>query len=155
MIAVALGVAAPESGSTKFEQWSMWITDAQMLIEARKAELGITEPIDEAKLDYVIREAVAAHARRPDDATQVSTSVDDGSVSRTYRSSSGRIAIRDEWWTLLGLTSASGAFAVDTVGFRNAVHSDICALNFGALYCSCGAVLTNLVYPLYEGGALS
>ena len=51
MIAVALGVAAPESGSTKFEQWSMWITDAQMLIEARKAELGITEPIDEAKLD--------------------------------------------------------------------------------------------------------
>lgn len=43
----------------------------------------------------------------------------------------------------------SGAFSVDTVGVVGAVHADICALNFGALYCSCGASLT-LGWPLYE-----
>lgn len=43
----------------------------------------------------------------------------------------------------------SGAFAIDTVGLTSPVHADICALNFGGLYCSCGAVLTGL-YPLYE-----
>jgi hypothetical protein len=30
-----------------------------------------------------------------------------------------------------------------------------CSVNFGALYCSCGADLTNYEYPLYEGGVLS
>jgi hypothetical protein len=30
-----------------------------------------------------------------------------------------------------------------------------CSINFGALYCSCGADLTNYEYPLYEGGVLS
>jgi len=43
----------------------------------------------------------------------------------------------------------SGAFAVDTVGAVVQQHADICALRFGALYCSCGAVLT-MNLPLYE-----
>lgn len=44
----------------------------------------------------------------------------------------------------------SGAFAVDTVGGNEVQqHADICALRFGALYCSCGAVLT-MNLPLYE-----
>lgn len=43
----------------------------------------------------------------------------------------------------------SGAFAVDTVGVGTGGHSDICALNFGGLYCSCGYELTRL-FPLYE-----
>lgn len=42
-----------------------------------------------------------------------------------------------------------GAFTIDTVGVSAAVHADICSLNFGATYCSCGAVLTG-AYPLYE-----
>lgn len=29
-------------------------------------------------------------------------------------------------------------------------HAEICALNFKATYCSCGADLTNDQYPLYE-----
>lgn len=44
---------------------------------------------------------------------------------------------------------ASGAFSVDTVGQESVVHADICALRFGAQYCSCGAVLTQNL-PLYE-----
>jgi hypothetical protein len=43
----------------------------------------------------------------------------------------------------------SGAFSVDTVGVAVPTHSDICALYFGAEYCSCGAVLT-MALPLYE-----
>jgi len=111
MIAVALGVAAPASDSTQYAQWSMWIEDALMLIEAR---LGDPALLDQAKLDYVVREAVASLARRPDDATQVSVSVDDGSVSRTYRSGTGRVTILDEWWLLLAPASTAGrAFSVD------------------------------------------
>jgi len=45
----------------------------------------------------------------------------------------------------------SGAYAVDTLGPASTaiIHADTCALNFGALYCSCGAVLTQNL-PLYE-----
>ena len=114
MIAVALGRTAPTEGSVEFEQWSMWIDDALMLIEAR---LGDSALLDQAKLDYVVREAVALHVRRPDDATQVTISVDDASTSKTYRSGAGRLVILDEWWNLLAPeTGARGkAFEVDTM----------------------------------------
>lgn len=151
MIAVALGVAAPEPDSQTRAQWLMWIDDAEMLVEARREALNVDGPLDAAKLDYVVREAVASHARRPDDATQVSTSVDDGSVSRTYRSGTGRIAIRDEWWALLGLTSTSGAFAVDMVGSTGlSAHPPFCDLYFGGTTCSCGVALAG--YPIYSPG---
>lgn len=112
MIAVALGRTAPDSGSVEYAQWSMWIDDALLLIEAR---LGDPALLDQAKLDYVVREAVAAHVRHPDSATQVTTSVDDASTSRTYSSTPGRVTILDEWWNLLAPAQAAGrAFEVDT-----------------------------------------
>lgn len=43
----------------------------------------------------------------------------------------------------------AGAFSVDTVSQLGPAHADICTLNFGGLYCSCGAVLT-MNLPLYE-----
>lgn len=39
------------------------------------------------------------------------------------------------------------AFSVDTVGDCT-IHADICSLNFGATYCSCGADIAG--FPLYE-----
>lgn len=114
-IAVALGVDAPDSDSATDLQWDMWIADALMLIEAR---LGDPDLLDQARLDYVVREAVVMMAKRPDDATQVTVSIDDGSTSKTYKSSSGRVTILDEWWSLLApdsdLTSGK-AFEVDTM----------------------------------------
>lgn len=113
MIAVALGQAAPASGSATESQWQMWIDDALLLIEAR---LGDVAALDAAKVDYVVREAVVAHVRNPDDASQVAVSIDDGSVSRSYRSSRGRVTILDEWWNLLSPSKPSGrAFEVDTM----------------------------------------
>ena len=52
--------------------------------------------------------------------------------------------------SICATAETSGAFAIDTVGTGGtaAGHADSCALNFGALYCSCGYVLTQSL-PLY------
>lgn len=149
MLAVALGQTAPEPGSITDQQWELWISDAEMLVEARRLAVAPTLVIDEAKLDYVVRESVVAHIKKPDDATQVSVSVDDGSTSKSYRSGKGRVTILDEWWLFLGLTETSGAFSVDTVGFAS-LHLPWCSLYFGAAYCSCGVDIAG--YPIFEGG---
>jgi hypothetical protein len=154
-IAVALGLAAPDSGSVTEARWQLWIDDALMLVQVRYDSMeDDTLVVDPIRLDYVIREAVAAHAQRPDDSTQVSVSVDDASVAKTYRSSRGRVTILDEWWALLGLTttSGSGAFSFRPygTGLGSAAHQPWCDLAFGALNCSCGADLTAETYPLYE-----
>lgn len=148
-IAVALGRTAPENGSVTEKQWQMWIDDALMLVDLRKVKLSI-DVVDPAALDYVVREAVAAHVRRPDDATQVTVSVDDGSTSRTYRSGKGRVTITDEWWALLGLSlPTTGAFGLDMLGAAT-VHLPWCSLSMGAAYCSCGADIAG--FPIYELG---
>jgi hypothetical protein len=147
-LAIALGQAAPEPESITERQWQMWIDDAAMLIELRRLQLGV-DPIDEAKLDYVIREAVVAQIKKPDDATQVTIAIDDGSTSKSYRSAKGRVTILDEWWTLLGLTEPSGAFSIDMAS-TGSVHLPWCSLAFGAVYCSCGVDIAGT--PVFEGG---
>lgn len=149
-IAVALGRTAPEPGSVTEAQWQMWIDDALMLINVRKAELEVVSNLDPAALDYVVRESVSAHVRRPDDATQVTVSIDDGSTSKTYRSGSGRVEILDEWWSLLGLIPPTGgAFSVNMVG-SSSLHLPWCNLNFGATWCSCGVDIAGV--PIFELG---
>lgn len=147
-IAVALGVATPAYDSLLEQQWQMWIDDAAMLIDVRAAELNVSD-VDQAKVDYVVREAVVAHVKRPDDATQVTVSVDDGSSSKTYRSGKGRVTILDEWWSLLGLTPSSGAFSVDTAPPVGSTHLPWCSLSFGAGFCSCGVDIAGV--PIFEG----
>jgi len=53
-----------------------------------------------------------------------------------------------------GSTASSGAFSIRPSGSTGA-HMPWCSLMLGALYCSCGADLTNYEYPLYEGGVLT
>lgn len=154
-IAVALGRATPAEDSADFKQWDLWIGDALLLIEAR---LGDPSDLDQAKLDYVVREAVVAQVRRPDDATSVDVRVDDGAVSKTYRSSAGRVTIIDAWWNLLAPPdSSSGAFSIVPTGCSS-IHADICSANtyvdangaimFGGAYCTCGADIAG--EPIYE-----
>lgn len=146
MIAVALGRTAPASGTAEAQQWEMWISDALMLIEDR---LGDPAALDQAKLDYVVREAVVAQVRRPDSATQVDIEVDDARSSRRYSSSTGRVTILDEWWDLLAPVEQGGAFVVDTVS-GGSLHMPWCSLHFGGEVCSCGVALAG--YPIYEPG---
>ena len=150
VVAVALGQVAPAPGSTTEAQWDMWIEDALMLIQTRVETITPPPVVDQARLDYVIREAVVAQVRKPDDSTQVTVSVDDASTSRTYRSSRGRIEILDEWWTLLGLTGTGGAaFDINTVP-NVAAHLPWCSLAFGATFCSCGTDIAG--YPIHGFG---
>lgn len=142
-IATALGRDA--EGAAEESQWTMWIDDALLLIEDR---LGDPAELDQAKLDYVVREAVVAHVRNPDDATQVSISVGEASTSKSYRSSSGRVTIREEWWAMLSPDEDDGgAFTIDTVNTTGA-HLAWCDTTFGADTCSCGASLAG--YPIYS-----
>lgn len=153
IIAVKLGRAAPELGSILDKQWQMDIDDAYMLIESRADELDIdVSTISEMKLDYVVREAVAAYIKRPDDATQVSVTVDDGTTSRSYQSGKGRIVILDEWWKMLGLVAPddSGAFSIDMVPSLGSAHLPWCSLAVGATYCSCGVDIAGK--PIFELG---
>lgn len=152
IIATAIGRVAPDNPSVTYSQWTMWIADALMLIQARFDAITTTPAptVAQAKLDYVIREAVVSHVRRPDDATQVSTSIDDGSVSKSYKSGAGRVIIRDEWWALLGLVDTGGrSFSIDTSPTISD-HIPWCSLAFGANYCSCGTDIAGS--PLYESG---
>jgi hypothetical protein len=152
-IAVELGRTAPDLASTEYMQWEQWIADAIYLI--RKRPGLVFDDLDTADVDYVVRQAVTAHVRRPDDATQVVIAVDDASSSRTYRSARGRVEIIDEWWALLTPTdTTTRAFSITPTGSASP-HMPWCSLMLGALYCSCGADLTDYQYPLYEGGVLS
>lgn len=53
-----------------------------------------------------------------------------------------------------GTDSSTSAFSIRP-GCSTSPHMPWCSLAFGALYCSCGADLTNYEYPLYEGGVLT
>jgi len=156
-IAVELGRTAPALDSAEYAQWELWIADARMLISAR---LGDLTGLNQERLDYVVRQAVAAHVRRPDDATQVAVSIDDGSTSRTYRSGKGRVTILDEWWALLAPANTSArAFSITPSGSATA-HLDICSaltytdangnVVYGGAYCTCGADIAG--FPIYEQG---
>lgn len=112
-IAVELGRPTPTT-TVEYAQWSLWITDAEMLIVNR---LGDLNALDSDTVAYVVRKAVAAHVKRPDDATQVDISVDDGRVSRRYASGKGEVTITDAWWRLLDPDLGdSGAFSVRPYG---------------------------------------
>lgn len=114
-IAVALGRPQPVAGSADAQQWEMWISDAMFLIRNRLGDLSLLDP---EALDYVVREAVVAMVRRPDDATQVDTSVDDGRVSKMYQSGSGRVLIRNDWWDLLAPSTGGESFSIGPAARR-------------------------------------
>lgn len=78
-----------------------------------------------------------------------------GPFSQTIDTSKSR---RSLFWpseieSLQALCSEQGpkmAFAIDTAPGCGSLHADVCSLNFGATYCSCGAWLTG-GEPLWEG----
>ena len=86
----------PEPDTTKARQWLMWVDDAYDAIARRMSRLGVDpESVPEKDVDRVVRKAVAAHVKRPDDATQVTKNVDDGGVTRMYQSSRGEVTITE------------------------------------------------------------
>lgn len=93
---------------TEQAQANQWIADALMLIEAR---LGDLADLDEARVDFVVREAVTARFLNPDG--YQSESIDD----YTYRhgSETRRVTILPEWWELLSPAMESSYFSIRPV----------------------------------------
>ena len=72
------------------------------------------------------------------------------SVATDTRQRSGYNLWPSEITDLQGICStgqSAGAFSVDTVS-TTSVHADVCSLNLGATYCSCGADYAG--FPLWE-----
>lgn len=116
-VARTLEQDAPASGSNTYKAWLQWITDARTVIFGR---LGDLDALDQNVLDMVVREAVAEKVRNPQGVKQTAISIDDGSVSKTYSSSTGQVTIRDEWWAMLTPTKVDdrGAFTIRPGGNR-------------------------------------
>lgn len=121
-VAVELGRPAPDDAQA--EQWQRWIEQALYLIGKR---LGDVDLLDQNDVDYVVLQAVVAHVRQPDSATQVDVAVDDGRVSRRYASGAGRVVISDDLWALLDpdLTTASGVGSTQMFGEPDDLVSDL------------------------------
>lgn len=115
-VAVELGMAAPSA--IQQQQFLSWINQARLILrigDGSHAGLGSLDAVDQDVLDYVVLQSVVAHARHPGSEVQVSTSVDDASVSRTYQRGQGRVVIADELWAML-VPTVSGAFTVSPYG---------------------------------------
>lgn len=111
--------------ATERAQAELWIESAKTIISHGRdgrSQIDLTA-LDQPTLDMVIREAVADRIKHPDAAKQVSISVDDAQVSRTYEASSGRIIILDEWWDMLFPKQSTGAFTIDMRPRRRGQHA--------------------------------
>lgn len=83
---------------------SLWEQDIEADIEARARLYGLTlASLDPAQVERFKREAILWRLNHPDDAVQVTTSVDDTSMSRRYASSTGQLEYLPLWWSWLGL----------------------------------------------------
>ena len=112
---VATNIGRPLSSAESL-QVAQWITWAESTIQRRLGDLGALDP---DTLKMVIVEAVTRRLRMPEPVTQVSVSVDDANVNKTYQKATGLIDILPEWWAALGWVDA-GAFTVTPYGAPHA-----------------------------------
>ena len=108
-VATNLGRSLSTAEAAQAAQWIGW---AESTIQRR---LGDLAQLDPDTLNMVVVEAVSRRLRMPEPVTQVSVSVDDGNVNKTYQKATGLIDILPEWWAALGWVE-SGAFTVTPYG---------------------------------------
>lgn len=112
-VATNLGRSLTQAEEAQAAQWIGW---AESTIQRRLGDLGALDP---DTLNMVIVEAVSRRLRMPEPVSQVSVSVDDGNVNKTYQKATGLIDILPEWWAALGWVE-SGAFTVTPYGAPDA-----------------------------------
>ena len=108
-VATNLGRSLTQAEEAQAAQWIGW---AESTIQRR---LGDLAQLDPDTLNRVIVEAVSRRLRMPEPVTQMSVSVDDANVNKTYSKATGLIDILPEWWAALGWVE-SGAFSVTPYG---------------------------------------
>ncbi len=133
-----------------------WIDDAETVIRYEFPDIedrieAEDDPLPVERVKLVVCSMVRMVLSNPDNARSITT----GPFGKTFAGDTpGGLWLTDDERGLLSAseTQPGGAFAIDTVSTSTAiVHADICAINFGATYCSCGAILTQ-GWPLYETG---
>ena len=108
-VATNLGRSLTQAEEAQAAQWIGW---AESTIQRR---LGDLAQLDPDTLNMVIVEAVSRRLRMPEPVSQVSVSVDDANINKTYSKATGLIDILPEWWAALGWVE-SGAFSVTPYG---------------------------------------
>lgn len=116
-VAVHLGRPLSSSETSQFALWISWLEGD---ILRRIPDVAI----DPAIANRAIVQSIAAYLDNPTSATQIQVSVDDGSITRTYSSASGRVEILPALWADLGYLEGGGAFSVTPYGAPDTVISD-------------------------------
>lgn len=104
---VAVSLGRPITDTLEQEQVNQWIADALVIIGAR---LGDVSELDQAVLDYVVREAVVLKVMNPEG--KQSEQIDDYKYTRFSANARGQVWILDEWWEMLSPTSSTSAFTI-------------------------------------------
>ena len=152
---------------------AVWIEPADLApfadIPQAKAQAMIADALATAKIaapciddeDFAHPDAAKAIIRgailRWNDAgsgvrTQISDTVGPFAHAESYQQPQRRALFWpseiDQLKKLCSDSSSSKSWGYDSAGGMAASHADVCSLNFGADYCSCGAVLAGA--PLWE-----
>ena len=104
---IGLNLGRPLSDDER-AQAELWIDWTEATIARRKP----LHELDPMTVSMVVTEAVTRRLRMPDPVSQMSVTVDDSTVSRSFQRATGLIEILPEWWAALGLAASSGAFTV-------------------------------------------
>lgn len=104
--------------TAQVDMWIRWL----------EADIALKLPapavVDPTVAQRVIVQSIAAYLDNPTAASEVQVSVDDASVTKRYRSSSGRVQILPDLWADLGWTGDTGAFTVTPYGAVDTAATD-------------------------------
>lgn len=105
-VATHLGRSLSTTEESQINLWISWL----------EADIGRNMPdpttVDGTTAQRVIVQSIAAYLDNPTAASEVQVSVDDGSVTKRYTRSLGRVQILPELWADLGWSGDTGAFTV-------------------------------------------
>ena len=128
------------------------VSDLQSRIGAEAETAPPSTELADTARDVVVA-MVTRVFRNPEGVRQQQTGTGPFTGSVTYGGEQpGGLVITDDELAQLRGKRPGQAFGIDTLGLGSGVivHAASCAINFGADYCSCGAILTQ-AYPLWGG----
>lgn len=101
-VVINIGRPLTESETARVDQWIDWAEATISRGPAGRGEPKRLADLDPDTLHMVVVEAVTRRLHNPNGDTQVTVSVDDGSMNRTLSRSTGLIEILPEQWAALG-----------------------------------------------------
>lgn len=147
-----IGTGAPAN----INQVEIFIGDAETLIDREFPDLADTVDGDAGPTSEQVKLVVVAMVTRlyknPDGIrSRTDASSDQFGGTVVYAGSNpGGLTITDDERVILrgGTATTTSPFSIDTAFCVTDIHADVCALRFGAAYCSCGADIAGS--PIFE-----